>query len=35
MLEFTIILFWTTLLIGSVAVIVDYYDRKKTKGTVY
>jgi len=35
MLEFVIILFWTTLLIGSVAVIVDYYDRNKTKGTKY
>jgi hypothetical protein len=35
MLEFIIILFWTTLLIGSVAVNVDYYDRNKTKGTKY
>jgi len=35
MLEFVIILFWTTLLIGPTAVIVDYYDRKKTWGTVY
>ena len=35
MLEFIIILFWTTLLIGSVAVIANYYDRNKTKGTVY
>jgi len=29
MLEFIIILFWTTLLIGAVAVIVDYYDRQQ------
>jgi len=35
MLEFAIILFWTTLLIGPVAVIVDYYDRKKTWGNKY
>jgi hypothetical protein len=29
MLEFVIILFWTAFLIGSVAVIVDYYDRQQ------